>query len=250
MAASGFTPISLYYSTTTTTTPTAGNLVNGELAINIADGNLYYKTSGGVVKVIANANSAIGIFNTTGAIQLPAGTTAQRPTLAASALSTLVAGSGYTTGTYPNVQLSYLSGPTVATGGTYPIVNMTVNSSGVVTSVTLVSGGSGFSAAGTVLQVNNSLIGGTGSGFSITVSSLTPAEIRFNTTTNRFEGFDGVNWAPIGGSVASGAIYENTRTITSNYTITAGNGAESVGPITISSGVAVTVPSTSRWVIL
>jgi hypothetical protein len=246
MAASGFTPISLYYSTTTTNAPTAGNLVNGELAINIADGNLYYKTSTGSVKVIANANSAIGIFNTTGAIQVPAGTTAQRPTLAASALGTLVAGSGYTNGTYPNVQLSYLSGPTATT---YPIVNMTV-AGGVVTSVTLVSGGSGFTSAGTVLQVNNALIGGVGSGFSITVSSLTPAEIRFNTTTNRFEGFDGVSWAPIGGSVASGAIYENTRTITANYTITAGNGAESVGPITISSGVAVTVPSTSRWVIL
>jgi hypothetical protein len=247
MAASGFTPISLYYSTTTTTAPTSGNLVNGELAINIADGNLYYKTSGGVVKVIANANSAIGIFDTTGSIQVPAGTTAQRPTLAASALGTLVAGSGYTNGTYNNVLLSYFSGPTTA--GAYPTVNMTV-AGGVVTSVTLVSGGSGFSAAGTVLQVNNALIGGTGSGFRITIASLTPAEIRFNTTTNRFEGFDGVNWAPIGGSVASGAIYENTRTITSNYTITAGNGAESVGPITISSGVAVTVPSTSRWVIL
>lgn len=246
MAASGFTPISLYYSTTTTTAPTAGNLVNGELAINIADGNLYYKTSAGSVKVIANANSAIGIFNTTGAIQVPAGTTGQRPTLAASALGTLVAGSGYTNGTYNNVLLSYFSGPTATT---YPTVNMTV-ASGVVTSVTLVSNGAGFTAAGTVLQVNNALIGGTGSGFRITVSSLTPAEIRFNTTTGRFEGFDGVNWAPIGGSVASGTIYENERTITTNYTMTAGNGGESVGPITINGGVVVTIPSTSRWVIL
>jgi hypothetical protein len=249
MAASGFTPLSLYYSTTTTTAPTSGNLVNGELAINIADGNLYYKTSGGVVKVIANANSAIGIFDTTGAIQVPAGTTGQRPTLAASALGTLVAGSLYTNGTYNNVLLSYFSGPTVGVGGAYPTVNMTV-AGGVVTSVTLVSGGSGFSSAGTVLQVNNALIGGTGSGFRITVASLTPAEIRFNTTTGRFEGFDGVNWAPIGGSVASGTIYENTRTITANYTMTAGNGGESVGPITVNSGIVVTIPSTSRWVIL
>jgi hypothetical protein len=246
MAASGFTPLSLYYSTTTTNAPSSGNLVNGELAINIADGNLYYKTSGGIVKVIANANSAIGIFDTTGAIQVPAGSTAQRPTLAAYALGSLVAGSGYTNGTYTNVLLSYFSG---ATASTYPTVNMTV-ASGVVTSVTIVSGGAGFTAAGTVLQVNNALIGGTGSGFRITVSSLTPAEIRFNTTSSRFEGFDGVNWSPIGGAVASGAIYENTRTISANYTITAGNGAESVGPITVPAGVVVTVPSTSRWVIL
>ena len=43
MAASGYTPISLYYSTTATQAPTAGNLVNGELAINITDKKLYAK---------------------------------------------------------------------------------------------------------------------------------------------------------------------------------------------------------------
>lgn len=59
MAASGFTPISLYYSTTASAVPTAGNLVNGELAINITDGKLYYKDNAGVVKLLAdNAASA------------------------------------------------------------------------------------------------------------------------------------------------------------------------------------------------
>ena len=53
MAASGYTPISLYYSSTASTAPTAGNLVNGELAINIRDGKLYYKDYLGVVQVIA-----------------------------------------------------------------------------------------------------------------------------------------------------------------------------------------------------
>lgn len=52
MAATGFTPISLYYSSTTTNAPTAGNLVNGELAINITDGKLFYKDNGGSVQVI------------------------------------------------------------------------------------------------------------------------------------------------------------------------------------------------------
>ena len=53
MAASGYTPISLYYSSTAAAAPVAGNLVNGELAINITDGKLYYKDNGGTVKVIA-----------------------------------------------------------------------------------------------------------------------------------------------------------------------------------------------------
>ena len=53
MAASGYTPISLYYSSTAAATPVAGNLVNGELAINITDGKLFYKDNLGAVKVIA-----------------------------------------------------------------------------------------------------------------------------------------------------------------------------------------------------
>jgi hypothetical protein len=55
MAQTNFTPISLYFSTTAAAVPTAGNLVNGELAINITDGKLYYKDNAGVVKVIAGA---------------------------------------------------------------------------------------------------------------------------------------------------------------------------------------------------
>lgn len=58
MAQSGFTPISLYYSTTASTLPTAVNLVNGELAINTADGKLYFKNSSGAVTLLASATAA------------------------------------------------------------------------------------------------------------------------------------------------------------------------------------------------
>ena len=58
MAATGYTPIQLYYSTTASAAPTAGNLSNGELAINITDGKLYYKDNTGTVKVIAGAGGA------------------------------------------------------------------------------------------------------------------------------------------------------------------------------------------------
>lgn len=53
MAASGFTPVSLYYSNQTGHTPTAGNLVYGELAINIFDGKLFYKDNSNNIQVIA-----------------------------------------------------------------------------------------------------------------------------------------------------------------------------------------------------
>lgn len=49
------------------------------------------------------------------------------------------------------------------------------------------------------------------------------------------------------GGIISGAIFEHTHTIASNYTITSGNNAISAGPLTINSGVSVTVPSGSSW---
>lgn len=62
MAATGYTPISLYYSTTASATPLAANLANGELAINIntADGKLYYKDSAGAVQLLASKAGASG----------------------------------------------------------------------------------------------------------------------------------------------------------------------------------------------
>jgi hypothetical protein len=53
MSQAGYTPISLYYSSTTTNAPTAGNLASGELAINITDGKLFYKDNASAVQVIA-----------------------------------------------------------------------------------------------------------------------------------------------------------------------------------------------------
>lgn len=52
MAQTGFTPIQLYYSSTTTNVPLAANLANGELAINITDGKLFYKDNAAAVQVI------------------------------------------------------------------------------------------------------------------------------------------------------------------------------------------------------
>ena len=62
MAQTGYTPISIYYSATATNTPTAGNLVAGELAINTNDGVLYYKDSSGVVQSIASKAGNSGSF--------------------------------------------------------------------------------------------------------------------------------------------------------------------------------------------
>lgn len=62
MSASGFTPISIYYSATASNVPTAANLVPGELAINTNDGKLYYEDSAGVVQVLASKATSSGTF--------------------------------------------------------------------------------------------------------------------------------------------------------------------------------------------
>ena len=75
-------------------------------------------------------------------------------------------------------------------------------------------------------------------------------KIRYNSTTNAYEGYGNGTWGGMGGAQANGVIYENSTEISANYTMTTGKNGMSVGPITIDSGVTVTVPSGQRWVIL
>jgi hypothetical protein len=50
--------------------------------------------------------------------------------------------------------------------------------------------------------------------------------------------------------VASNGIVVNSATIAENYTIATGDNAMSSGPITINSGITVTVSSGSRWAVV
>lgn len=83
MAATNYTPISLYYSTTAAAAPSAANLVAGELALNTLDEKLYFKNSSGVVKLLAS--NAV----TTPVTTFSAGTTGLTPSSATSGAITL-----------------------------------------------------------------------------------------------------------------------------------------------------------------
>jgi len=79
-------------------------------------------------------------------------------------------------------------------------------------------------------------------------------QIRYNTTTSQFEGYQGGAWGQLGGG-ATGAggdevFQENSLIVTTSYTLSTGKNAMSVGPIQINSGAVVTVGSGQRWVIL
>ena len=61
----------------------------------------------------------------------------------------------------------------------------------------------------------------------------------------REDGDNTCSWQEVIGAVANGCIYENSQTISNDYTIAAGKGAHSVGPITVNATVTVN----GNWVV-
>lgn len=78
--------------------------------------------------------------------------------------------------------------------------------------------------------------------------------LRFNSTISQFEGYNGTAWSSVGGGATGGGgdqiFVQNGQTVTTNYTISTSYNAMSTGPISINSGVTVTIPTGSNWVVL
>jgi hypothetical protein len=79
-------------------------------------------------------------------------------------------------------------------------------------------------------------------------------KIRYNSTTGKYEGYSGATWSSLGGGATGGGsdtvFFVNSQSITTNYTLPSSTSASSTGPITVNSGVTVTIPSGGRWVVL
>ena len=77
---------------------------------------------------------------------------------------------------------------------------------------------------------------------------------RFNTDSSSFEGYNGTAWGAVGGGASGGGedavFYENDQVVTTDYTIAADKNAMSTGPISINSGVSVTIETGARWVVI
>jgi len=155
MAQTNYTPISLYYSTTASAVPVNTNLVNGELAINITDGKLYYKDNAGVVQTIATKAAVTNVssisFGSTGLT--PATATTGAVTVAGT-LATTNGGTGLTT--FTSGGAVYATSTSALATGTLPVASGGTN--GTSTPVAgAVPYGTGtayaFTAAGTAGQV-------------------------------------------------------------------------------------------------
>ena len=70
--------------------------------------------------------------------------------------------------------------------------------------------------------------------------------------------YDGTQFQLISGSSAAGAtgaggdqiFFQNSQVVTTTYSIPSGKNAMTTGPITINSGVTISIPTGSRWVVL
>jgi hypothetical protein len=153
-----------------------------------------------------------------------------------------------------------LTGSLASDGQTPATGNLDMNSNKIVNLAAGTTTGDSVNYTQFLAAFVNPVFGGTG--FMLIPKGTTaerpvsPANgyMRYNTTTNQFEGYQGGAWGQLGGGATGGGgdevFVENARVVTVNYTLSTNKSAESVGPITINSGVTVTIPSAERWVIL
>ena len=84
------------------------------------------------------------------------------------------------------------------------------------------------------------------------IPSPSAGMVTYLTDTDTLESYDGSEWVAAGTGGATGGgtdevFYENDQSVTTSYSITSGKNSISAGPVTINSGVVVTVPSGSVW---
>ncbi len=202
----------------------------------------------------ANISAGTGISVTNGAGSITVANTGVTSLTASTGISVSSSTGGVTvTNTAPDQTVALTAGTGISTSGTYPnftITNTAPSSGGTVTSVAASvpsflsisgspitsSGTLAISYSGTALPVAN---GGTG---------LTAAGTAGYVLTSN--GTAWVSAAPVSSNITAQGLFENANTISANYTIGTNNNAVSAGPITVASGVTVTVPSGSVWTIV
>lgn len=77
--------------------------------------------------------------------------------------------------------------------------------------------------------------------------------MRYNITSQQVEVYTASGWLNVDGGTGGAGnpiLFENDITMSVNYTITTGKNAMSAGPITVDSGITLTVPSGSTYTVV
>ena len=184
MSETNYTPIQLYRTTTASLSPSAGNLADGELGINLTDEKLYFKNAGGTVKLLAAnlmpvANGGTGVTTSTGSGSVVLSTS---PTLVTPTLSGVTLSDGTANG------VLYLNGSKVATSGSVLTFDGSKLSYKSATMIKSLSAGTSTFSSGAygVLSFNEDysaglcgIFGGTSYGY-LRLNVPTGADIGFN----------------------------------------------------------------------
>ena len=78
--------------------------------------------------------------------------------------------------------------------------------------------------------------------------------IRYNSSLSRYERYSGSAWGQLGGGATGGGsdqvFFTNEQSVDTDFTLTGTLNAMSAGPISIASGVTVTVSSGATWTVV
>jgi hypothetical protein len=223
MAASGYTPIQLYYSSTATNVPLAGNLVSGELAINIADEKLYFKNASGTVKLLASNAS------TTNVSSISFGSTGLTPATATTGAVTVAGTLGATNG--GTAQSTYTTGDLLYASASNTLSKLGIGSSGQI--LTVSAGVPAWAAAPSVsLTVGTTAISSGTSGYILYNNAGVLGNLANTGTGNNVLATSPTLVTPVLGTPTSGTLTNCTGYTTANLS----------GSISLTTQVSGTLP--------
>jgi hypothetical protein len=213
-----------------TATPTNGQLLIGNGT------NYSVATLGSGTGISTTTGSGTLTINNTGVTSFSAGTTGLTPSTGTTGdvtlAGTLAIANGGTGQTTANTAFNALAPSQATNAGKYLTTDGT-NTSWAAAGATI---SNDTSTATAVYPLFSSATSGTA-----TTLNTSNAKLLYTPSTGEFQSSE---------VVANNGIFANSQTVSANYSIPSGSNGGSFGPVTVASGITVTIPSGSVWTVV